>query len=105
AFHWGAIVSIPSVAIIGPGRMGQGLALALRLAGQTVILLGRSPGPLVAPLTLHRDDRAAAVRGASLVLIATPDDAISSVSRELQRDGSIDAHHVVLHLSGLLDRG
>jgi predicted short-subunit dehydrogenase-like oxidoreductase (DUF2520 family) len=85
--------------------MGQGLALALRLAGQAVILLGRSPRPLVAPLSLHQGDRASAVRGASLVLIATPDDAISRVSGELERDGSIDAHHVVLHLSGLLDRG
>lgn len=84
--------------------MGQGLALALKHAGQDVILLGPTPRALTAPLALHQGDRVAAVRGAGLVLIAAPDDAISSVSRELRDDRSVDAHQVVLHLSGLLDR-
>lgn len=84
--------------------MGQGLALALRHAAQDVIILGRTPRALTPPLTLHQGDRVPAIRSASLVLIATPDDAISSVSQGLRDDRSIDAHHVVLHLSGLLDR-
>ncbi len=97
-------MSKPRVAIIGPGRMGQGLALALTHAGQDVILLGRTPRALIPPLALHHGDRVAAVRSAGLVLIATPDDTISGVSKGLRDDQSVDAHHVVLHLSGLLDR-
>jgi predicted short-subunit dehydrogenase-like oxidoreductase (DUF2520 family) len=97
-------VSNPTVAIIGPGRMGQGLGLALTRAGREVILFGRTPRTLVPPLTLHQGDRVTAVRGAGLVLIATPDDTISRVATGLRQDRSIEAHHIVLHLSGLLDR-
>jgi len=71
--------------------MGQGLALGLRLAGFEVTLLGRQRGP-------------DATRRASLVLIATPDDAIGGVAAELARQGVIGDTQVVLHLSGLLDR-
>jgi predicted short-subunit dehydrogenase-like oxidoreductase (DUF2520 family) len=79
------------VAIIGTGRVGSGLAQALGRAGVEVALLGRSR---------RRED----TRGAGLVLIATPDDAIGAVAAELARDGAIEAAQVVLHLSGLLDR-
>lgn len=79
------------VVIIGAGRMGQGLALALREADIGVTLLGR---------TRPTD----ATRQAGLVLIATPDDAIGAVAGELARGGAIGEHQVVLHLSGLLDR-
>ena len=79
------------VAIIGAGRMGRGLALALSQAGAAVALLGRSR-------------RLEDTRQVGLVLIATPDDAIGGVSAELARDGAIGAGQVVLHLSGLLDR-
>jgi predicted short-subunit dehydrogenase-like oxidoreductase (DUF2520 family) len=92
------------VAIIGPGRMGQGLALALTRAGRKVTLLGRTPRALIPPLTLHQGDRVAALRNVRLVLIATPDDTISEIAEALRDEGSIEAHHVVLHLSGLLDR-
>lgn len=79
------------VAIIGAGRMGRGLALALADAGVGVTLLGRSWD-------------AADVSRAGLVLIATPDDAIGGVAAELARDDAVTDRQVVLHLSGLLDR-
>jgi predicted short-subunit dehydrogenase-like oxidoreductase (DUF2520 family) len=44
------------------------------------------------------------VRGAGLILLATPDEAIGDVAADLARDDSVGGHHVVLHLSGLLDR-
>jgi predicted short-subunit dehydrogenase-like oxidoreductase (DUF2520 family) len=97
-------VAPSGVAIIGPGRMGQGLALALTRAGVRVALWGRTSRALTPPLTLHEGDRASAVRDADVVLIATPDNAISSVCDSLRAEGSIEPHHVVLHLSGLLDR-
>lgn len=79
------------VAIIGAGRMGRGLSLALREAGVEAALIGRTRRP--------EDTRRAAV-----VLIAVPDDAIGVVAADLARDQAVGSGHVVLHLSGLLDR-
>ena len=79
------------VAIIGAGRMGRGLALAIRRAGGEVALLSRGR-------------KAEETRGAALVLIATPDEAIGDVAGELAHDGAVGERQVVLHLSGLLDR-
>ena len=79
------------IVIIGAGRMGQGLALALRGAGVEAALVGR---------TRRADD----TRRAAVVLIATPDDAIGGVAADLAREAAIGEHQVVLHLSGLLDR-
>jgi predicted dinucleotide-binding enzyme len=39
-----------AVAILGAGRMGQGLALALQQSGREVFLLSRTVHPVVAPL-------------------------------------------------------
>src|SRR3989442_2742755 len=79
------------IVIIGAGRMGQGLALALRGAGVEVALVGR---------TRRADD----TRRGGVVLIATPDDAIGGVAADLAREAAIGEDQVVLHLSGLLDR-
>jgi predicted short-subunit dehydrogenase-like oxidoreductase (DUF2520 family) len=85
------VYAADSVAIIGAGRMGRGLALALEQGGTSVRLLGR-------------DRSSDATREVQLILIATPDDAIADVAAELAGAGAIAAHQVVLHLSGLLDR-
>jgi predicted short-subunit dehydrogenase-like oxidoreductase (DUF2520 family) len=97
-------VSQPTITIIGAGRMGQGLGLALKRRGYKVVLVNRGPRDVVAPLALHQGSRTEATSGAELVLIATPDDAISAVAAELAAEGAISRNQVVLHLSGLLDR-
>jgi predicted short-subunit dehydrogenase-like oxidoreductase (DUF2520 family) len=97
-------VAQPSVAIVGAGRMGQGLALALGEAGHPITLVSRSSHPVIPPLRLHRGPRASALRDASVVVLAVPDRAIASLAAELAAEGGITAHHVVLHLSGLRDR-
>jgi predicted short-subunit dehydrogenase-like oxidoreductase (DUF2520 family) len=79
-------------AIIGAGRMGQGLALALAKRGRKAALF-------------KRDWKPSAIRSASLIIVAVPDDAIRSVASELAARGAVTAEHTVLHLSGLLDRG
>jgi predicted short-subunit dehydrogenase-like oxidoreductase (DUF2520 family) len=71
--------------------MGRGLRLALEEAGVEVTLLDRTRRP---EDTLR----------AALVLIAVPDDAIGAVAADLARDEAVGQRHVVLHLSGLLDR-
>jgi predicted short-subunit dehydrogenase-like oxidoreductase (DUF2520 family) len=92
------------VAVIGAGRMGQGIALALSRSGTAVALLGRTPKPVPAPLVLRLEDWGNACRDAELVLIATPDVAIGSVAERLREEGEVSAAHSVLHLSGLLGR-
>ena len=97
-------MSQPRVTIIGAGRMGQGLGLALKRRGYKVALVARTPRDVTPPLMLHQGSRAEATSGAELVLIATPDDAIAAVAAELAAEGAIIRDQVVLHLSGLLDR-
>lgn len=79
--------STPQVAVIGAGRAGGALAMALSAAGWSV------SGPV-----RRGDDLVASVRGADVVVIATPDDAVAGVSASLV--GVVDA--VVMHLSGSL---
>ncbi len=97
-------MSQPRVTIIGAGRMGQGLGLALKRRGYKIALVARTPRDVTPPLMLHQGSRAEATAGAELVLIATPDDAIRAVAAELAAEGAIARDQVVLHLSGLLDR-
>ena len=91
------------VAILGAGRMGQGIALALQRSGRPVVLVSRTRHPVVAPLRLHAGSRTEAVRGFPVLLLAVPDGAVGEVAAELAGEG-VEGRHVVLHLSGLLDR-
>jgi predicted short-subunit dehydrogenase-like oxidoreductase (DUF2520 family) len=83
--------TVGPVAIIGAGRMGRGLRVALQEAGVEATLVDRARRP---EDTLR----------AALVLIAVPDDSIGAVADDLARDRAVGERHVVLHLSGLLDR-
>src|SRR5918992_4960121 len=84
--------------------MGQGLGLALKRRGYKVVLVGRTLRDVAPPLVLHQGSRSEATEGAELVLLATPDDAISQVAGQLAAERAIVRDQVVLHLSGLLDR-
>lgn len=97
-------MSESAVAIVGPGRMGQGLALALIGCGRRVTLLGRGPRETVAPFLWPADRWAAALNECDTILVATPDAAIPVAAGQLLATGAMAARHVVLHLSGLLDR-
>ncbi len=93
-----------SIAIIGPGRMGRGLALALASAGRGVTLLGRRERVEVPNLIWPSDRWPTPVAASRMVLIAVPDGSIGDVATHLAASASIGSEHVVLHLSGLLDR-
>jgi predicted short-subunit dehydrogenase-like oxidoreductase (DUF2520 family) len=97
-------MSDSAVAIVGPGRMGQGLALALMERGRRVTLLGRGPRDTLAPFLWPADQWAAALADCDMVLVATPDAAIPLAAGQLLATGAVAARHAVLHLSGLLDR-
>jgi predicted short-subunit dehydrogenase-like oxidoreductase (DUF2520 family) len=75
------------VVVVGHGRAGGSLALALEACGWEVM----------APVGRH-DDLVGGVEGAAVVVIATPDAAVAPVSAALV--GRTDA--VVIHLAGSL---
>lgn len=93
-----------AVGIIGPGRAGLGLALALARAGHEVKLHGRSPRSVPPPLTLTTGPIPPWLDATGVVVIAVPDDAISGLAASLAQTGKVGARHVILHLSGVLDR-
>lgn len=93
-----------AVAIVGPGRMGQGFALALMDSGRRVTLLGRGPRETLAPFLWPADRWAAALKECDTILVATPDAAIPVAAGQLLATGAVDRRHIVLHFSGLLDR-
>lgn len=84
------------IAIVGGGRMGRGLALALAEAGERVELAsGRDVGA---------GEATAACEAADTIILAVPDDAIPVVAARLAAASVVSAEQVVLHLSGLHDR-
>jgi predicted short-subunit dehydrogenase-like oxidoreductase (DUF2520 family) len=96
-------VARPRIAIIGAGRMGQGLGLALQRRGYSAALFARSERPVAASLLLQTGDMSAVTNGAEVVIIATPDDAVTAVARQLTEAGAVTREQSVLHISGLLD--
>ena len=86
--------------------MGAGLGLALTAAGHEVTYLVRSdrPAPHGAGLRVGEPEWRQAVADASVVIVATPDAAITGAADALRRLRVVTAAHTVLHLSGLHDR-
>jgi predicted short-subunit dehydrogenase-like oxidoreductase (DUF2520 family) len=98
------VIDDPMVGIIGPGRAGVGLALALARAGYTVRLHGRHEKSVPAPLTLSvgpADEPPPWIAEPPIVILAVRDDAIRPLADMLARAGAIRAPQVVLHLSGV----
>ena len=75
------------VRIVGGGRAGTSLALALSNAGWDV-----------APLLGRRHDVSGAARGVDLLVLATPDDTVRDVARAV----AVEYTTVVAHLAGAL---
>jgi predicted short-subunit dehydrogenase-like oxidoreductase (DUF2520 family) len=94
--------SPPTVAIIGAGRAGRALALALKRAAVPVRVCTRRRSSLPASISCSLEPWTIALEGVSIILVAVPDDAIEDVARRLT-DANL-GKAVVLHCSGLLDR-
>lgn len=92
----------PTVAIIGAGRAGRALALALTRAAVPVVVCTRRKAELPAGVQCSLEPWTIALEAARIILVAVPDDAIAAVAaklREVRLSGT-----VVLHCSGLRDR-
>ena len=104
----------PSVSIVGPGRLGQALAIALRLSGYPILaFVARRPAEArKAVRTFNRSgepaltlglDQLAQLPATGLVLITTPDDAIAETAQRLAATETGKAgRRTVLHTSGAL---
>lgn len=93
----------PSVGIIGPGRAGLGLALALRRAGVRVIgVHGRHRKPVPRGVRLTTGRRIPWLAEPDVVLLAVRDDALPRLVRDLAALAGLRRGQVVLHLSGAL---
>jgi len=93
----------PTVGIIGSGRAGVGLGLALGARGFDVRLHGRRKKAVPKPLALTvgpESEPPAWIAQAGVVLLAVKDDAITPIAGMLARASAIRAEQVVLHLSG-----
>ncbi len=92
-----------AIGLIGSGRAGVGLALALAQAGYSVSLHGRKKKAVAPPLTLTVGDGNTPppwIGDTTVVILAVRDDAIKPLAESLARTRAIREHHVVLHLSG-----
>jgi predicted short-subunit dehydrogenase-like oxidoreductase (DUF2520 family) len=92
-----------TIGVIGPGRAGVGIALALSRAGHQVRLHGRHDKRLPSPLTLTTGPDGAAppwLADVAVVILAVPDDAIRALAEHYGKARAIRPEHVVLHLSG-----
>ncbi|OGF04877.1 MAG: hypothetical protein A2509_07645 [Candidatus Edwardsbacteria bacterium RIFOXYD12_FULL_50_11] len=98
----------PSLAIIGVGKLGSTLALALwqkgyRLSGLSDIdparveETARAVNPAVSD-----SDPSAATRGAEIVILAVPDDSVKAVSDQLASRQALTKGQILCHCSGFL---
>jgi predicted short-subunit dehydrogenase-like oxidoreductase (DUF2520 family) len=101
----------PAISIIGAGRLGTALALALAAQGYPVeaVVARRLGHAQKARRTLAGTGLALsagqlkALPASKLILITTPDDAIESVARELAKaQKGMPSGRIVLHTSGAL---
>ncbi len=91
-----------NVGIVGPGRAGVALGLALSRAGHRVVLHGRHARELPPPLTITLGKTPPWLGEVEIVLLAVPDDAVARVAASLAATGAVTESHTVLHLSGAL---
>ena len=105
----------PTIAIIGAGRLGQALAIALQSSGCPILALvarRRQKAEKAAALVGKGSGKAKALAltasqlaelpETDLILIATPDDVIAATARTLSTLWCHDRRSTVLHTSGAL---
>jgi len=98
----------PSLAIIGVGKLGSTLALALVQKGYRINgLSDKEPARLeetaraVKPV-IADSDPSVAVNGAEIVILAVPDDSIKAVSDQLATRQALAKGQILCHCSGFL---
>lgn len=99
------IFSRMNIGIIGAGRAGQGLGLALHQAGHDIHLHGRRQQTVLEPLApLYTWGECPPWLGeVEVVILAVRDRQVAETATDVARCGGVSERHVVLHVSGILD--
>ncbi|MDH4045884.1 MAG: DUF2520 domain-containing protein [Gemmatimonadota bacterium] len=92
-----------AVGVVGAGRAGVGLALALTQAGHSVRVHARRGKRVPPPLVLSWGGAPPWLAEVEVVLVAVRDGDIAAAASELAGAGGVTDAHAVLHLSGLRD--
>jgi predicted short-subunit dehydrogenase-like oxidoreductase (DUF2520 family) len=97
-----------ALALVGPGRAGSAVALALQRAGWSVTAVaGRAPDrPSTVAVATRLGARATtvagAMAGADLVVLGVPDAAIATAAVDVAESGELASGALVVHLAGSL---
>lgn len=96
----------PSIGLIGAGRVGSSLTLALHQAGYRIAAVAsRAPehaAEVATSVGAAHLPLVAVPRYAELVLLAVPDDAVTSLAQLLKDAGAWQPGQMVVHCSGAL---
>lgn len=98
-----AALNRPRIGVVGAGRLGASLAVALARASYQVTVIGsarvesaRAVAAAVGADVVATADLAEVPGACDLIFLAVPDDAIETVAARLPVDG----HHEIVHCSG-----
>ena len=97
---------LPSIAIIGPGRVGTSLGVLAARAGYSVVAVGgrRKESTTTAARRIGKHvcayDTIDAAKSAEMVLLCLPDDLIEQVCEKLAQENKFIKGAIVVHCSG-----
>lgn len=99
---------LPTLAVIGPGKVGTSIGILAARAGYPVVAVGgrRKESTLVAARRIGKDVRACNImeagQSAKIVLLCLPDDVIERACKKLAQQNKFIEGAVVAHCSGAL---
>lgn len=96
----------PSIAFVGPGRVGCALASIMKEEGLNIIGAAtrpdssgeKKPGQEVFPYLTP--DLAQLAQNADIIFITTPDDQIASIAEKLKKEKALKPDTIMVHTSG-----
>ena len=97
---------LPSIAIIGPGRVGTSLGVLAARAGYSVVAVGgrRKESTTTAARRIGEHvcayDTIDAAKSAEMVLLCLPDDLIEQICEKLAQENKFIKGAIVVHCSG-----
>jgi len=99
---------LPTLTIIGPGKVGSSIGILAARAGYRVIAVGgrKKNRAVAAARRIGKDVRACdiaeAAQSAQIVLLCVPDDAIEDVCAKLAQQKKFATGAIIVHCSGIL---
>lgn len=99
---------LPTLAVIGPGKVGTSVGILAARAGYPVVAVGgrRKESTLVAARRIGKDVRACDImeagQSAKIVLLCLPDDVIERACKKLAQQNKFIEGAIVAHCSGAL---